>query len=387
MTWLFALPWDLQHAGGVNQVVRSLAHQMAASGRVKPLVLIMDWHSPTPVWEVVDGIQTVRWRVRNCPGYEDRPTLRERLSYWVWECWFRPRFRQLCRQHHVAAINPHYPGAGAITLQRAAEPGLPMIMSFHGTDARTLAAAAPPVRAPWAPALARAHAVVPCSLQLQSVVASVSAPATRLHTIHNGIDIAAFMALGRDDAPAAGARRTIVCVGRFVQSKGHDTLLQAYARLAGDYPDVDLLLIGASDSALPALRAACAAQRLEQRVTFLADIAHEQVARHMRHATVFVLPSRLEGFPLVLLEAAAFRVPVVSTNVGGIPELLQDGVNGYMIEPDDAMALEQRLRALLAAPALAATLGERLHDDVASHFTWEATCRQYLALLDLPQAA
>jgi len=81
---------------------------------------------------------------------------------------------------------------------------------------------------------------------------------------------------------------------------------------------------------------------------------------YYKHADIFVLPSYNEGLPMSILEAGSFGLPVISTPVGGIPEVIEDGVNGYLIEPGDIEALKDRLLLLANGPELREKMGKNL---------------------------
>ena len=89
------------------------------------------------------------------------------------------------------------------------------------------------------------------------------------------------------------------------------------------------------------------------------------------------MPSRQEGFSLVLLEAAAFRLPVVASSVGGIPELICDRETGLLVKPDDPAGLAAALALYLSEPALAREHGERLRQRVEEEFSWSHAVQAY----------
>ncbi len=373
--YLFVLPWDLQHRGGVNQVVLSLAHEMRQAGSFEPVVLITDWHSPQPRWGECDGIRTVSWRMRH---YQPGMGWRAWLSYRLWLLRMRPAFRRFCRAQRVAAVNAHYPGAMTFSLHELCGAEVPLLLSFHGSDVAALAAA--PASLPrWRRLLQSARAVTTCSQDLAGRLHELVGTDIALTPIHNGVDAPAFRASAV--SAAVLPRRTIVSVGKYDSLKGQDVLLQALAELAPDFPDLQLALAGAPGAALPQLQAQAAAAGLSDRVQFLLNVPHQQVAGLLAQAEMFVLPSRREAFGMVLLEAGAFALPVVASAVGGVPEIIRDGENGRLVPPDDAAALARTLRELLEAREMAAGLGRTLRAEVDQQFSWRAAYRAYLGLL------
>ena len=138
----------------------------------------------------------------------------------------------------------------------------------------------------------------------------------------------------------------VVCVGALEPTKGTDVLLAAWRALRPSLPDARLVLVG-DGSLRPLVDEAVADPTLDGTVALTGRLPREAVAHELDAATLLVLPSRSEGLPLVLLEAMARARPVVATRVGGIPELVEDGVTGLLVPPADADALADALLALL----------------------------------------
>ncbi|XLZ68506.1 glycosyltransferase family 4 protein [Massilia sp. SR12] len=376
--YLFVLPWGLKHRGGVTQVVLSLARELQAGGQYEPVVLVSDWNAAEPVWDALDGIRIVYWRLQGwVPGMGWRARLG--AARWAWRN--GAVFRRLCREQRVAAINVHYPGLNAFAVAPLARRcgGLPLILSFHGSDVVQVAQAAAPERRAWRGLLRHASATTTCSGDLAGQLRQVLGDDTAVTAIHNGVDAPDFRATAL--APPALGGRVLLSVGRFDDIKGQDVLLTAFAELAAQDPQLQLVLVGASGPLLPALRTQAAALGLAPRVHFLADLTHREVAGWMRQAELFILPSRREAFGMVLLEAGAFGVPVVASAVGGVPEVIRDGATGRLVPPGDAAALAQAMRAMLDAPQAARAMGQSLQRDVDQHFSWRAACGRYLDLL------
>jgi len=377
-TYLFVLPWSPVHPGGVNQVVINLAREMQKAGQFEPLVLVTDWNAPKPVWEEVHGLRTVRWRVH---PYMSQTSAKQRLAYWLWQLQFAGAFRRFCDTYRVAVLNAHYPGAEILALDRVRQsvaPAMPLLVSFHGADIQGLRSQPDSARAQWRALLQHARAVVVCSRDLAQKVADAFGADVATEVVYNGLNVDAFVAMAGALEPAQ--RRTILNVAKFEQKKGQDVLLQAFAQLAPAYTDVDLVLVGAVDDALPVLQALSESLGIAHRVQFVMNLPHAQVAAYFRRASIFVLPSRVEPFGIVLLEAGAIGLPVVASRVGGIPEILEEGATGLMVRADDTAALAAGLQSLLDDPARARAMGARLRHRVASTFTWTAAYAQYVAL-------
>jgi glycosyltransferase involved in cell wall biosynthesis len=381
-TYLFVLPWPLEHAGGVNQVVLQLAQEMQRAGLFEPLVLIPDWAAVQPQWGAFQGLRTVRWRVR---PYPFGANLKTRLAYLLWRRQFRTAFQRFCQENQIAAINAHYPTPSVFILEQIARglaKPIPLLLSFHGADLSAVADAPAPEVAAWRALAQRVQANVVCSQDMQRRVHQTLGKNVAACVIHNGIHAHQFERMADvTQTPPTPCGRIVLNVGKFEHKKGQDVLIEAFAQVKDDYSDLELLLVGASDQALPALQALCQQHKLGSRVHFFQDLPHAHMAGFFQKTSIFVLPSRVEPFGLVLLEAGVFGIPVIASRVGGIPEILEDGVTGRLVPPDNPEALAVCLRTLLDEPASAQAMGLRLRQHVASVFTWSQAHAKYVALL------
>ena len=160
-------------------------------------------------------------------------------------------------------------------------------------------------------------------------------------------------------ASPSGARReeTILYVGRLRTRKAVAVLLEAFAKITARRSGVILDLVGSGEQE-PALRRATAALGLGDRVRFRGALPRRAVAELYHSAGIFCLPSIYEGFPVAILEAMSAGLPVVATDVAGIPEAVENGVTGYVVPPENVDALARRLQELLENEALRGGMGE-----------------------------
>jgi glycosyltransferase involved in cell wall biosynthesis len=141
----------------------------------------------------------------------------------------------------------------------------------------------------------------------------------------------------------------LVCVGRLCEQKGQLLLVEAVARLAARGVAVELVLAGDGEMRAD-VEQAVARHRLQQAVRITGWIGGDGVREEILAARALVLPSFAEGLPVVIMEALALRRPVISTYVAGIPELVRDGVEGWLVPAGDVEALAQAMGRLLSAP-------------------------------------
>jgi glycosyltransferase involved in cell wall biosynthesis len=148
----------------------------------------------------------------------------------------------------------------------------------------------------------------------------------------------------------------VVCAGRLHPSKGQDVLIKALALNARSWGPNRVLFLG-SGPRLDYLRQLAGEKGVADRCVFAGVVSHDEVLRHMSRAKAVVVPSRSEAFGYVNLEALAVGTPVIASKVGGISEIVRDGVDGYLVPPDDPETLAGTLVKLLGNPALRELLG------------------------------
>jgi glycosyltransferase involved in cell wall biosynthesis len=163
----------------------------------------------------------------------------------------------------------------------------------------------------------------------------------KLHIVHCGVDPSRYA-----PKPVRTGLRTLF-VGRLAGVKGVPILIDAIARLADTYPDLILRLVGDGPDR-KALEAEVAKRGLQDRIVFLGYKSQADVAEELAQTDVFVLPSFAEGVPVVLMEAMSSQVPVLTTRIAGVPELVEDGVSGRLVPPGDVDAFAKALDALLS---------------------------------------
>jgi glycosyltransferase involved in cell wall biosynthesis len=204
---------------------------------------------------------------------------------------------------------------------------------------------------------------------------------SRLHVIPNGIDLAQFApdpaakaAVCAEIGAAEGAR-IIGTVGRLAPEKNQRLLISAAAPLLS--PSVRLMLVGSGPEA-DALRAFAASLPSGRYVHFTG--ARNDIGRLLGAFDVFALTSITEGLPLVIPEAMAAALPIVSTRVGGIPDVVEDGKIGFLVPSEDQGAVRGALQKLLDDPTLAAWMGTRARSVALSRYSASRMTDDYMKL-------
>jgi glycosyltransferase involved in cell wall biosynthesis len=206
-------------------------------------------------------------------------------------------------------------------------------------------------------------------------------PAARVETIYNGVDLDAL------SQPEAGARLRIrqefgfdqrqfvvVQVARLHELKDHQTALRAFDRVRDAIPDARLLLVGEGDQR-SAIEASVASLGLHQHVVLAGS--RNDVADILAAADAFLMTSISEGIPLTIIEAMAARIPVVSTAVGGIPEMIKNAQTGFLAPSGDVEFLAAALIHLHRHPNEALAMAQRASEAAWAKFSLDGMLAGY----------
>ena len=258
---------------------------------------------------------------------------------------------------------------------------LPLVVSLHGSDVfvaeRSVVAGPPASRV-----LGRAAQVTACSSDLLMRARRLGATVSRSRTLPYGVDAQVFSPSCGD--PALRARLgvaeeavLVLAVGRLVEKKGFAYLIEAAARV----PAVQVLIAGDGDLRL-ALETQ--ARSLGAPVTFLGSVERSGLSALLAAADIVAVPSvvdragNVDGLPNALLEALAAGRAIVASRVAGIPDVIDDGVNGILVPPRDVPRLADALGRLAGDPEARQRLGARARSDALARLTWE----KHVAILE-----
>ena len=256
------------------------------------------------------------------------------------------RLSRLARREHADLIHGHltrgawYAGLGG----RLA--GVTNVATAHSTNAGKH--------------FGRADRIIAVANAVADFLASRGYDTKRIRVVHNGIpDIASLPHADRDVTRTTlglADEPVILMAARFIHDKGHDTLLQALSTL--QQQAWTLLLAGDDSGELGRqLHAQARELGIEARIRFLGQ--REDIPSLLAASDLLVAPSRREALSLALLEASAFGLPTVATQVGGTGEVIHEGQNGFLVPPDDPAALARALGPLLADRELRQACGAR----------------------------
>lgn len=328
----------LPNVGGIETLLRHTLPRLREQG-----------YDPVIATEV-DGTRASSTVIDGVPVY--------RLPFFAAACSSKPaaildvarRLRDIEAEHDVTLRHVHGLDFSMFFVWRRHQRApLPLAISVHGTLDGPL-----PFNRITTRMLRLADAVTTVSNRVRdSVVTTVPMlQADRVRVIPNAIE-----------APGDGAPWPpgghLFAAGRLHDQKGFDLAIDALARLAARHPDLCLHIAGTGQEE-SALRRQARGLELASRVQLVGTLTHDEMQREITAASVVVVPSRtIEGFSLVALEAAHLGRPVVATQVGGLPETVEDGLTGVLVPPDDADQLATAIDGLLAHHTRAIDMGEQ----------------------------
>ncbi len=198
-------------------------------------------------------------------------------------------------------------------------------------------------------------------------------PETKIHVVRCGVDPTKYILKDPRCSEAKDRCLRILCVASLEPYKGVENLIRACARLRKSVPTFCCTIIGDGRNR-KSLSNLISGLKLEQQVHLIGPRKQDEVAEQLKQTDIFVLPSvvarngQMEGIPVALMEAMASGIPVVASQLSGIPELVEHGVNGLLVPPGDATALFNALEFLYHREDLWERLGQRGREKITAMF-------------------
>jgi colanic acid/amylovoran biosynthesis glycosyltransferase len=271
------------------------------------------------------------------------------------------RFASILEQRPHDAILCHFGDIGAYTAWLRHRLGLkaPILTVFHGYEMSEIAKAEP--RGPYRFLFDHGDHFLPVTDFWRRKLIAAGCPEDRVSVHRMGIHVNSY---GKDLERSVGPF-TFLSVGRLVEKKGHAFAIRAFAECVTRRPDIPcrLVLIGGGPMRQD-LEQLARELDVKDLVEFVGPLPRDKVQNFLRRSDAFVLASitaengDMEGLPVSILEAMASGLPVLSTYHSGIPEAVEDGVNGFLVPEKDVEGLSARMLLLLEDTGLAHRLGE-----------------------------
>lgn len=292
----------------------------------------------------------------------------------------RHLFKQRARIKAIHAFQAGYSSATALGMGKLLSKPTVLSLSGSGSDGDILRHR----KTPWGRLFLFfcrfASRIVILNTAMYQELKSIAFPGTAVVKIANGVDLAAYReadnkALCKEKI-GAGAETVILYAGRLAAEKGVELLLRAYGALR--LPQPTRLYILGTGPKLPELNELVQQYQLQSTVHILSPV--DDIVAFLHGADIFVMPSRSEGLSNAILEAMACGLPVIATRVAGNTDLIEEGVNGLLVEPGNVNQLRNALTQLIADPEKAAALGLRARQMVGEKYDLQNIVGEYLEL-------
>jgi glycogen synthase len=292
-----------------------------------------------------------------------------------------PVARRLLKTHRYDAVHVFFSLPTGALLPFLGLRGIPVIVSLRGSDVpgydphnvavrRAHRVLAPLTRWIWR----RADRVVPVCESLGRLTAE-TCPGLSYTVVPNGVDLTLF----HPPTEPRRDRTPIRClaVARLIERKGLGDLIRAFALLERGRYQLEIVGRGPDEALLRRLAGDLA---VSHEVIFSGSLDRTGVAERYREADLFTLPSTAEAFGNVFAEALASGLPIVGSNVGGIPDLVDHGSNGLLVRPHDPLMLAQAIRYLADDPELRSEMSRRNRAKAEATLQWSSVTNRYLSI-------
>ena len=383
------------HFGGVEELTRQLAHAYRKLGH-RVVIVTNQWPPDLPTTETFEDLPIIRIPMRTPDG-----GLKARAKFALThQAIVRGMFRDLDPHQpeivHVQCVS----GNGLYARLFAERTEVPLIVTAQGEltmDATGLYQRSPSARVILRKCLESAAAVTACSRQTLEELRKFNGGAFNCaaRTVYNGILLEEFTKSDQTDqadqtdptdqadpTDSTSRRRPFILgIGRHVRQKGFDVLLQAFALSVERGNTTHDLVLAGDGPEHSALRERAEQLSISSRVAFTGKVDHREAVKLFSGCSFFVLPSRHEPFGIVNLESMAAGRPVIATRTGGVPEIVRDGENGLLVDPERPEELTGAMLRLMNDGALCRTMG-CAGRTYAEQFDWLEIAGQYLAIYE-----
>jgi glycosyltransferase involved in cell wall biosynthesis len=299
---------------------------------------------------------------------------------------FHPRslFRliALIRKHRIKILQTHDAQTRRLGMLAAALTGIRHITSLHGWIQNTRKQRLSVQLDKFL--IRHTDCVIVMSKLMKDELVAAGTDARKIHIIHNAIVLedyprAYHSTKIRDEFGIAREDTVIAVVGRLSAEKGHEVFLESARQIVDAYQKVCFLIVG-DGPLLTTVRRKIDTLGLSDKCVLIGH--RTDMLDVYASIDILAISSFTEGLPNVLLEAFALGKPVVSTEVGGVTEVLEDGVNGFIVSPGDAQTLADRLLRLLQNPKLAASMGRHGRSTIEQRFSFASRTERLMALYE-----
>jgi len=256
---------------------------------------------------------------------------------------------------------------------------VPLVISALGTIERKTAYEGSYTSRQIIEAMNFADKILSVSEDLKLHITNLGINEEKVHVVPNGVDTAKFKPAGkahaRDLLNLSQDKNIVLFVGALRKIKGVDYLTEA----AKDFvnTNTDLFMVGRDDGLRKSLEKRAQELKIADHIRFTGPVDHEKIPLWISASDILVLPSLSEGRPNVVLEALACEVPVVATNVGGIPEIMIDGETGYLVPSKNPIEISRKINKLLENKSQRENMGKLGRKSIIQRgLTWESHAKK-----------
>lgn len=252
---------------------------------------------------------------------------------------------------------------------------IPLVISALGTIERKVAYEGTSTSKKIIEAMAFADKVLSVSEDLKLHIINLGISKDKVHVVPNGVDTDKFKSTGKEHSRnllnLPQDKNIVLFVGALREIKGVDYLIEAAKNFVND--NTELYMVGRDDGLKKSLEKRAAELKISNYIKYTGPVNHEDIPLWISASDMLVLPSLSEGRPNVVLEALSCEVPVVATDVGGIPELMINGETGYLVPAKDPSGLSEKINILLENEGKREKMGQFGRKSILQRgLTWEA---------------
>ena len=337
----------------------------------------------TPFENCINGIHVFYPRYLRFPGAAFHPFSCYTMYYGV-----QGIIKKLIRDFKPHILHAHTATPdGYVGLLLRKKFGIPIVVNLHGSDINVYPHRDYLTFRLTGKVIAGANKIIAVSKALKSAAERIARPQSGIEVVYTGCDLERF-SFNEDDRVTLREKLGIpsdspvlIFVGHILKAKGIFELLEAFLIARQKHGNLHLIVVGDGEDSFTLKQKAEAAQ-LSKWIHFLGARSHDEIPGWLSAADILVLPSWYEGLPNVVVEAMACKRPVIATRVGGIPEAVEDGKSGILIEKGDVEALANAISLLVSEPAKRVTMGLIGRRIVEQKFTWEKNAERTIAVYE-----
>ncbi len=373
--------WGFIHGGGINVMIQTLANQLKKTALVD--VLVPSWQVKKATTESTGGFNVVRLGLASPVNVQNR--FRSILSFFALFPSVLLQLTLYITRRDIDVVHLHYLGHYHFyfRLLRIVG-GPPYIITLHGSDVARFS------EQPWLSrklcefALRGASAVVAVSDNLRTLAQAQWPDLDAITVVHNGVSFEhATLPTDADYSEVANIlalQGAYICaLGAVEPVKNQIVLIKAWPQVLEAYPDFHLIIAG-TGTLEPSFDALIQSLNCQHRIHLVGKLVHLPTLKVLQEGRGLALTSKREGLPYALLEAGMLGKAAIASRVGGMPEVIDDGVTGILVPVDDVDATAKAVMTLVGDEANANRMGLAARERVKKQFSAESMGNGYLEL-------